>query len=117
MAVSVFLRQERVFCVYACMYRAALRTAFPLKSDQELDELVASTQSEPDSNNDGISSQRLHSLVRTSRGFTVRADFSLCDSQNAIHIFHICSYLYLCPLTETLRYLQKLLPPRQTKVS
>ncbi|XP_044049204.1 translin-associated factor X-interacting protein 1 isoform X2 [Siniperca chuatsi] len=44
-------------------FRAALRTAFPLKSDQEIDELVASAQSEPDSSNDTISSQRLHSLL------------------------------------------------------
>ncbi|XP_070686679.1 translin-associated factor X-interacting protein 1 [Pempheris klunzingeri] len=44
-------------------FRAAPRTAFPLKSDQELDELVASAQSEPDSSNDAISSQRLHSLL------------------------------------------------------
>lgn len=65
MADSVFLCLKRVFCVNACVYRAALRTAFPLKSDQEIDELVVSAQSEPDSSNDAISSQRPHSLVRT----------------------------------------------------
>ncbi|XP_042351356.1 translin-associated factor X-interacting protein 1 [Plectropomus leopardus] len=42
--------------------RAALRTAVPLKSDEEIDELVAPTQREPDSSNDTVSSQRLHSL-------------------------------------------------------
>ncbi|XP_035858616.1 translin-associated factor X-interacting protein 1 isoform X3 [Sander lucioperca] len=47
-------------------FRAALRTAFPLKSDQEIDELVASAQSEPDNSNDTISSQRLHSLLAES---------------------------------------------------
>ncbi|KAA8578569.1 hypothetical protein FQN60_000010 [Etheostoma spectabile] len=45
---------------------AALRTAFPLKSDQEIDQLVASAQSEPDNSNDTISSQRLHSLLAES---------------------------------------------------
>ncbi|KAM7413954.1 hypothetical protein PAMA_018988 [Pampus argenteus] len=44
-------------------FRAALRTAFPLKSDQEIDEFVASAQNEPDSSNDTISSQRLHILL------------------------------------------------------
>ncbi|KAM7396216.1 hypothetical protein PAMP_019273 [Pampus punctatissimus] len=43
--------------------QAALRIAFPLKSDQEIDEFVASAQSEPDSSNDTISSQRLHILL------------------------------------------------------
>lgn len=47
-------------------FRAALRTAFPLKSDQEIDELLASAQSESDSSNDTISSQRLHSLLAES---------------------------------------------------
>ncbi|XP_039663436.1 translin-associated factor X-interacting protein 1 isoform X1 [Perca fluviatilis] len=47
-------------------FRAALMTAFPLKSDQEIDELVASAQSEPDNSNDTISSQRLHSLLAES---------------------------------------------------
>ncbi|XP_070763176.1 translin-associated factor X-interacting protein 1 [Enoplosus armatus] len=47
-------------------FRAALRTAFPLKSHQEIDELVASAQSEPDSSGDTISSQRLHSLLAES---------------------------------------------------
>ncbi|XP_051239228.1 translin-associated factor X-interacting protein 1 isoform X2 [Dicentrarchus labrax] len=47
-------------------FRAALRTAFPLKSDQEIDELVASAQSEPDRSDDAISSQRLHSLLAES---------------------------------------------------
>ncbi|XP_032363326.1 translin-associated factor X-interacting protein 1 isoform X1 [Etheostoma spectabile] len=47
-------------------FRAALRTAFPLKSDQEIDQLVASAQSEPDNSNDTISSQRLHSLLAES---------------------------------------------------
>ncbi|XP_050929155.1 translin-associated factor X-interacting protein 1 isoform X2 [Lates calcarifer] len=51
-------------------FRAALRTAFPLKSDEEIDELVSSAQSESD-RSDIISSQILHSLVRTSRGFTI----------------------------------------------
>ncbi|KAG8012954.1 Nuclear transport factor 2 [Nibea albiflora] len=46
-------------------FRASLRTAFPLKSDQELDELVASAQSETDSD-DGIPSQRLHDLIDVS---------------------------------------------------
>lgn len=68
---SVFLCQNSVFCVYVCMSRTALRAAFPLKSDEEIDELVASAQSEPDSSNDAISSQRLHSLVCSNRGFTV----------------------------------------------
>ncbi|XP_059190797.1 translin-associated factor X-interacting protein 1 [Centropristis striata] len=44
-------------------FRAALRTAFPLKSDQEINELVDSAQSESDNSNDTISSQRLHSLL------------------------------------------------------
>ncbi|KAK2841880.1 hypothetical protein Q5P01_012080 [Channa striata] len=44
-------------------FRAALRAAFPLKSDEEIDELVASAQNNPDSSNDTISSQRLHSLL------------------------------------------------------
>ncbi|XP_028440491.1 translin-associated factor X-interacting protein 1 isoform X2 [Perca flavescens] len=44
-------------------FRAALKTAFPLKSDEEIDELVASAQSEPNNSNDTISSQRLHSLL------------------------------------------------------
>ncbi|XP_037622010.1 translin-associated factor X-interacting protein 1 isoform X1 [Sebastes umbrosus] len=47
-------------------FRSALRTALPLKSDQEIDELVASVQSEPDNSNDTISSQRLHSLLAES---------------------------------------------------
>ncbi|KAI3371659.1 hypothetical protein L3Q82_024223, partial [Scortum barcoo] len=47
-------------------FRVALRTAFPLKPDQEIDELVASAQSKPDSSNDTISSQRLHSLIDAS---------------------------------------------------
>ncbi|XP_049928944.1 translin-associated factor X-interacting protein 1 isoform X4 [Epinephelus moara] len=47
-------------------FRAALRTALPQKSDEEIDELVASAQSEPDSSNDTISSQRLHSLLAES---------------------------------------------------
>ncbi|XP_070828897.1 translin-associated factor X-interacting protein 1 isoform X1 [Chaetodon trifascialis] len=47
-------------------FRAAVRTAFPLKSDQEIDELVATAQSEPGSSNDTISSQRLHSLLAES---------------------------------------------------
>ncbi|CAK6973211.1 translin-associated factor X-interacting protein 1 isoform X2 [Scomber scombrus] len=47
-------------------FRAALRTAFPLKSDQAIDELVASAQSESDSSNDTISSQRLRSLLAES---------------------------------------------------
>ncbi|XP_027141540.1 translin-associated factor X-interacting protein 1 isoform X2 [Larimichthys crocea] len=44
-------------------FRAALRTAFPLKSDQDLDELVASAQSETDSD-DAIPSQRLRDLLQ-----------------------------------------------------
>nr|XP_046249797.1 translin-associated factor X-interacting protein 1 isoform X2 [Scatophagus argus] len=44
-------------------FRTALRTAFPLKSDQEIDELVASAQSEPHCSNGSLSSQRLHSLL------------------------------------------------------
>ncbi|XP_045892536.1 translin-associated factor X-interacting protein 1 isoform X4 [Micropterus dolomieu] len=47
-------------------FRAAPRTAFPLKSDQEIDEVVTLAQSEPDSSNDAISSQRLHSLLAES---------------------------------------------------
>ncbi|XP_054476027.1 translin-associated factor X-interacting protein 1 isoform X2 [Anoplopoma fimbria] len=47
-------------------FRTALRSAFPLKSDQEIDELVASAQSKPDNSNDAISSQRLHSLLAES---------------------------------------------------
>ncbi|XP_034390565.1 translin-associated factor X-interacting protein 1 [Cyclopterus lumpus] len=39
--------------------RTAPKTGFPLKSDQEIDELVDSAQSKPDSSNDAISSQRL----------------------------------------------------------
>uniref|UniRef100_A0A3Q3M775 Translin-associated factor X interacting protein 1 n=1 Tax=Mastacembelus armatus TaxID=205130 RepID=A0A3Q3M775_9TELE len=44
-------------------FRMALRTALPLKSDEEIDELVTSAQSEPDCSNDTISSKRLHSLL------------------------------------------------------
>ncbi|XP_075962645.1 translin-associated factor X-interacting protein 1 [Anarhichas minor] len=47
-------------------FRTALRTAFPLKSDQEIEELVDSAQSEPDNSDDTISSQRLHSLLAES---------------------------------------------------
>ncbi|GAA6221259.1 translin-associated factor X-interacting protein 1 isoform X2 [Lates japonicus] len=46
-------------------FRAALRTAFPLKSDEEIDELVSSAQSESD-RGDIISSQILHSLLAES---------------------------------------------------
>ncbi|TNN38898.1 Translin-associated factor X-interacting protein 1 [Liparis tanakae] len=41
--------------------RMAPKTGFPLKSDQEMDELVDSAQSEPDDSDDAISSQGLHS--------------------------------------------------------
>ncbi|KAK1887389.1 Translin-associated factor X-interacting protein 1 [Dissostichus eleginoides] len=44
----------------------ALRTAFPLKSDEEINELVTSAQSDPDGSDDSISSQRLHSLLAES---------------------------------------------------
>ncbi|XP_078139409.1 translin-associated factor X-interacting protein 1 [Centroberyx gerrardi] len=43
-------------------FRAALRTALPLKSDQAIDALVASAESELDSSNDTIAYQRLYSL-------------------------------------------------------
>ncbi|XP_026220629.1 translin-associated factor X-interacting protein 1 isoform X2 [Anabas testudineus] len=44
-------------------FSTALRTSFPLKSDEEMDELVASTQSDPDNSKGAISSQRPHSLL------------------------------------------------------
>ncbi|KAK2918197.1 translin-associated factor X-interacting protein 1 isoform X2 [Channa argus] len=44
-------------------FRVFLREPFPLKSNEEIDELVASDQNEPDSSNETISSQRLHSLL------------------------------------------------------
>ncbi|KAF3854406.1 hypothetical protein F7725_022461 [Dissostichus mawsoni] len=47
-------------------FRMALRTAFPLKSDEEINELVTSAQSDPDGSDDSISSQRLHSLLAES---------------------------------------------------
>ncbi|XP_029909941.1 translin-associated factor X-interacting protein 1 isoform X2 [Myripristis murdjan] len=43
-------------------FRATLQTAFPLKSDEALNELVASAQRELDSNNNTITYQRLYSL-------------------------------------------------------
>ncbi|KAK5902750.1 hypothetical protein CesoFtcFv8_007979 [Champsocephalus esox] len=47
-------------------FRMAMRTAFPLKSDEEINELVTSAQSDPDGSDDSISSQRLHSLLAES---------------------------------------------------
>ncbi|XP_040893409.1 translin-associated factor X-interacting protein 1 [Toxotes jaculatrix] len=44
-------------------FREALRTAFPLKSDEEINEMVTLAQSEPDKSNDLISSKRLSSLL------------------------------------------------------
>ncbi|XP_056272265.1 translin-associated factor X-interacting protein 1 [Pseudoliparis swirei] len=48
--------------------RMAPKTGFPLKSDQEMDEVVDSAQSEPDNINDAISSQGLHSHLPAASG-------------------------------------------------
>ncbi|XP_060932435.1 translin-associated factor X-interacting protein 1 [Limanda limanda] len=47
-------------------FREDMSTAFPLKTDEEINELVTLAQSEADRNNDIISSQRLHSLLEES---------------------------------------------------
>ncbi|XP_053283178.1 translin-associated factor X-interacting protein 1 [Pleuronectes platessa] len=47
-------------------FREDVSTAFPLKTDEEINELVTLAQSEADRNNDIISSQRLHSLPEES---------------------------------------------------
>nr|XP_019960459.1 PREDICTED: translin-associated factor X-interacting protein 1 isoform X1 [Paralichthys olivaceus] len=44
-------------------FREAVSSAFPLKSDEEINELVPLAQSEADRNNDVISSQTLYSLL------------------------------------------------------
>lgn len=47
-------------------FRKALKTSFPLKSDEEIDKLVASAQGEPDYTADCISSQKLYTLLEDS---------------------------------------------------
>ncbi|XP_039988287.1 translin-associated factor X-interacting protein 1 isoform X2 [Xiphias gladius] len=47
-------------------FRAVLRTVFPLRSNEEIDELVLSVKSERDRSNDINSSQRLNSLLAES---------------------------------------------------
>lgn len=50
------------------------RAEFPLKSDEEVDVLVTSAQSDLDKSNDIISTQSLNSLVRTSRVSASQSD-------------------------------------------
>ncbi|KAG7229804.1 hypothetical protein INR49_012453 [Caranx melampygus] len=52
----------------------AVQAEFPLKSDEEVDVLVTSAQSDPDKSNDIISTQRLNSLhIRTTITIILRA--------------------------------------------
>lgn len=54
-------------CIYCWLFSEALRTAFPLKGDQDIEELVLAAQSDLQTSGGSIAYQRLYTEVSSKR--------------------------------------------------
>ena len=59
------------------IFREALRTAFPLKKDQDLEELVVAAQSELEASGGSFAYQRLYTEVSSKKGINIGLHVSM----------------------------------------